>query len=78
MSSYERLFDIPIGPQHPALKEPVLLNLKVDGEHVVDVGVDISYNHRGMEKAAEYRTYVQNLYLIERVCGICNIAHTLS
>ncbi len=78
MSSYERLFDLPIGPQHPALKEPVLLNLKVDGEHVVDVGVDISYNHRGMEKAAEYRTYVQNLYLIERVCGICNIAHTLS
>ncbi len=78
MSSYERLFDIPIGPQHPALKEPVLLNLKVDGEHVVEVAVDISYNHRGMEKAAEYRTYVQNLYLIERVCGICNIAHTLS
>jgi len=78
MSSYERLFELPSGPQHPALKEPVLLNLKVDGEDVVDVGVDMSYNHRGMEKAAEYRTYVQNLYLIERVCGICNIAHTLS
>ncbi len=78
MSSYERLFDLPIGPQHPALKEPVLLNLKVDGEHVVDVGVDVSYNHRGMEKATEYRTYVQNLYLIERICGICNVAHSMS
>lgn len=78
MSSYERLFDLPIGPQHPALKEPVLLNLKVDGEHVVDVGVDVSYNHRGMEKATEYRTYIQNLYLIERVCGICNVAHSMS
>jgi len=77
-SSYERLFDIPIGPQHPALKEPALLTLKVEGEYVVGVAVDVSYNHRGMEKAFEYRTYVQNLYLAERVCGICNVAHTLT
>lgn len=77
-SSYERIFNLPLGPQHPALKEPVLLNLKVEGEHVVDVALDVSYNHRGMEKAAEYRTYIQDLYLIERICGICNVAHTLS
>ncbi|MDD1776448.1 MAG: nickel-dependent hydrogenase large subunit [Candidatus Methanomethylicus sp.] len=77
-SGYERLFDIPIGPQHPALKEPALITLKVEGEHVVGVGLDVSYNHRGIEKAAEYRTYVQNLYLIERICGICNVAHTLT
>jgi NADH-quinone oxidoreductase subunit D len=77
-SSYERAFDIPIGPQHPALKEPALLKIKVEGEYVVSVSVDVSYNHRGIEKAAEYRSYVQNLYLVERICGICNVAHTLS
>lgn len=77
-SSYERIFDIPIGPQHPALKEPAMLKLKVDGEHVVGVDLDVSYNHRGIEKAAEYRTYIQNLYLIERICGICNVAQTLT
>jgi NADH-quinone oxidoreductase subunit D len=77
-SSYERLFDIPIGPQHPALKEPAMIKLTVEGENVVGVDIDVSYNHRGVEKAIEYRTYVQNLYLIERICGICNVAHTLT
>jgi NADH-quinone oxidoreductase subunit D len=32
--------------------------------------------HRGAEKAFELRTYIQNIYLAERVCGICSHAHT--
>jgi len=66
---------IPIGPQHPALKEPECWQLTVDGEVVVDADVRIGYNHRGVEKAAEKRTYIQNLFLIERICGICSFAH---
>ena len=27
---------IPIGPQHPALKEPIHLTVTVDGETIVD------------------------------------------
>jgi NADH-quinone oxidoreductase subunit D len=38
--------------------------------------IGIGYNHRGLEKACESRTYIQDLYLIERVCGICSHAHT--
>jgi len=68
-------FSIPIGPQHPALKEPVSFLFKVDGEVVVDVEPRLGYNHRGIEKAMEARTYIQNLYLTERVCGICSNAH---
>jgi len=68
-------FEIPIGPQHPALKEPESFTFVVDGENVVDVKPRIGYNHRGIEKALEARTYLQNLYLIERVCGICSHAH---
>jgi NADH-quinone oxidoreductase subunit D len=67
---------IPIGPQHPALKEPVNFTVEVDGEQVVDAKVRIGYNHRGMEKAAELRTYVRDIYLLERVCGICSHSHT--
>jgi membrane-bound hydrogenase subunit alpha len=67
---------IPIGPQHPALKEPVNFTVEVDGEQVVDAKVRIGYNHRGIEKAAELRTYVRDIYLLERVCGICSHSHT--
>ena len=66
---------IPIGPQHPCFKEPMRLDLSVDGEMVVAANIIISFNHRGVEKATEARTYLQNLYLIERVCGICSHSH---
>ncbi|MFB0563311.1 MAG: nickel-dependent hydrogenase large subunit [Candidatus Lokiarchaeia archaeon] len=67
---------IPIGPQHPALKEPVNFTIEVEGEQVVDAKIRIGYNHRGMEKSAELRTYVRDIYLLERVCGICSHSHT--
>jgi NADH-quinone oxidoreductase subunit D len=69
-------FEIPVGPQHPALKEPENFTFIVDGEQIVKVKARIGYNHRGIEKAAESRSYIQNIYLIERICGICNVAHT--
>lgn len=71
----ETEFLIPIGPQHPALKEPTNVTLKVDGEYVVDAKVRLGYNHRGVEKAMESRTYIQNLFLLERICGICSFCH---
>ncbi|OGR42166.1 MAG: NADH dehydrogenase [Elusimicrobia bacterium GWA2_61_42] len=67
---------IPFGPQHPALKEPENFMLVLEGEQITSAGINLGYNHRGMEKAAEGRTYIQNLYLIERVCGICSHSHT--
>ena len=69
-------FQIPVGPQHPALKEPEYFLFEVDGEQIIDVKPRIGYIHRGIEKAAESRTFIQDLYLIERICGICSHAHT--
>jgi len=70
-----RLINIIVGPQHPALLEPEKFSLKVDGEIVRKVEPRIGYVHRGVEKAAEQRTYLQDVYLIERICGICNSCH---
>jgi len=67
---------IPIGPQHPALKEPLSLRMTVDGEVIKDADLRLGYNHRGVEKLAEQRTWVQNIYLTERICGICSHSHT--
>lgn len=67
---------LPIGPQHPSLKEPGSFKITLDGEKVERAVVEIGYNHRGIEKACESRTFIQDLYIIERVCGICSHAHT--
>ncbi len=67
---------VPIGPQHPSLKEPGSFTLTLEGEKVVNAIIGIGYVHRGLEKACESRDYIQNLYLIERVCGICSHTHS--
>ncbi|MDR0734954.1 MAG: nickel-dependent hydrogenase large subunit [Elusimicrobiota bacterium] len=66
---------VPLGPQHPALKEPGNFTLLLEGEEIVDAVLRLGYNHRGVEKAAESRNFIQAMYLIERVCGICSHAH---
>ncbi|MDD1718314.1 MAG: nickel-dependent hydrogenase large subunit, partial [Methanoregulaceae archaeon] len=66
---------VPIGPQHPALKEPVNFKVVADGEKIVRLDLDISYNHRGIEKAAEQRDFIRVLPLLERICGICSHSH---
>jgi len=67
---------IPIGPQHPALKEPESFMLTLAGEKILEAGVRLGYNHRGIEKACEQRTYIHDLYLLERICGICSHSHS--
>ncbi|NJP40096.1 hypothetical protein HCH52_03395 [Oscillospiraceae bacterium HV4-5-C5C] len=72
----ENLITVPIGPQHPSLDEPSTFTITLEGEKVEGAVIGIGYNHRGLEKACESRSYVQDLYIIERVCGICSHAHT--
>lgn len=66
---------IPIGPQHPALKEPVNFRVIADGEKIVRLELTLAYTHRGIEKAAESRDFIRVLPLLERVCGICSHSH---
>ncbi len=68
-------FNIPIGPQHPALKEPISIRLTVEGEVIRDADLRLGYNHRGVEKLAEEKSWIQNIYLTERICGICSHSH---
>ena len=67
---------IPIGPQHPALHEPALFDLTLEGERILEMQLKLGYNHRGIEKACEERSYIQDIYLIERICGICSHSHS--
>jgi len=67
--------EIPIGPQHPALHEPIMLKVRAEGEEVVEVSVNTGYNHRGVEKLLEKNSWVRGMYIADRVCGICNAVH---
>ena len=68
-------FIVPIGPQHPALKEPGHFEFTVDGEIVTGATARLGYAHRGIEKATEGRIWQQNAYILERICGICSHIH---
>ena len=69
-------YTIPIGPIHPALKEPIQLDLEIDGEQVVDVDIHLGQVHRSVEWLGMNRNNpIQTLYLAERICGICNVCH---
>jgi len=69
-------YTIPVGPIHPALKEPIQLMLEIEGEKVVNADVLVGQVHRSIEWLGMNRNNpVQTLYLAERICGICNICH---
>jgi membrane-bound hydrogenase subunit alpha len=66
---------VPIGPYHPLQEEPEFFKLIVEGEKVVDLEINIGYNHRGHEFVAQRMTYDQVPFLVERICGICSDSH---
>ncbi len=56
-----------MGPQHPSTHGVLRLVLHLDGELVVSVEPVLGYLHRGFEKLAENRTYLQYLAMISRL-----------
>lgn len=56
-----------MGPQHPSTHGVLRLILHLDGELVMKVDPVIGYLHRGFEKLAENRTYLQFLAMISRL-----------
>jgi Ni,Fe-hydrogenase III large subunit len=69
---------MPFGPVHPSLKEPEYFKLVLEGEKIVQVTPRIGYVHRGIERAAQDRTWIKDIYLFERICGICSFAHSMA
>lgn len=65
-----------VGPHNTAFHEPIMLRIHVRGEEVSKVDVVFGYSHRGIEKLVESNTFIKSLYIISRVCGMCNVVHT--
>ena len=72
----ERIMTLNVGPQHPGSGHMRLI-IKVDGDYIVSCDPDPGYVHRGEEKMAEYRNYIQNVPHLERpvIHDSCNILY---
>ncbi len=56
-----------MGPQHPSTHGVLRLDLRLDGELVINVVPDIGYLHTGMEKLFEYKKYQQGIVITDRM-----------
>jgi NADH-quinone oxidoreductase subunit D len=63
---YEELI-INMGPQHPSTHGVLYLQLKLDGEIVLDCKPNIGYLHRSIEKIAENRPLIQFVPFTDRL-----------
>ena len=61
----DRIMTLNVGPQHPGSGHMRLI-IKVDGDYIGSCDPDPGYVHRGEEKMAEYRNYIQNIPHLER------------
>jgi NADH-quinone oxidoreductase subunit D len=69
---------VPIGPYHALQEEPEFFKLHVEGETVVGIDIELGYNHRGIEKLSESKTFEETVFLVERICGICSTSHPIA
>ena len=69
---------INLGPQHPSTHGVFRLKVTFDGEQIVDAEPVIGYMHRGTEKLAEERSYVQIVTLTDRLDWVSSMTNNLS
>ena len=67
MAAEIRNYTLNFGPQHPAAHGVLRLVLELDGEVVERADPHIGLLHRGTEKLAESKTYIQSLPYMDRL-----------
>jgi membrane-bound hydrogenase subunit alpha len=78
MAGKKAPYKVPVGPIHSALKEPVHIELTVEGEEVTAADFTPGQTHRGIEWMGLSRNPVQIVHLTDRICGICGVTHSLA
>ena len=69
---------INLGPQHPSTHGVFRLRVTFDGEMVLDIDPVFGYMHRGTEKLAEERSYVQIVTLTDRMDWVSGMTNNLA
>ena len=61
------LLEISMGPHHPSTHGVFRMDVKLDGETVVDLQAVFGYLHRNHEKLAENMTYLSSMPFTDRL-----------
>jgi NADH-quinone oxidoreductase subunit D len=72
------LMTVNMGPQHPATHGVLRLELLIDGEVVVKATPHLGYLHRGMEKIAENKTYLQFIPYTDRLDYLAPLSNNVA
>jgi Ni,Fe-hydrogenase III large subunit len=73
----EGVFEVPVGPIHAGIIEPGHFRFSTAGETVLNLDARLFYTHRGLEKRVEGLSAQDAFYVVERICGVCSVAHGL-
>ncbi len=70
-------FIMNMGPQHPSTHGVLYLELRLNGETVVDCRPHVGYLHRSIEKIAENRTFIQFVPFTDRMDYLASMNNNL-
>jgi len=74
----EGVFEVPVGPIHAGIIEPGHFRFSQAGESIIRLDAKMFFVHRGIEKAIEGQPLDTAFYQVERISGVCGVAHSLS
>lgn len=74
----EGIYQIPVGPIHAGIIEPGHFRFFTFGEDVINLQAQLFYTHRGIEKTAEGKHFIDAALVAERVCAVCSASHAVA
>ena len=69
---------MPVGPIHAGIIEPGHFRFYTLGEAVLHLEAQLFFTHKGIEKLLEGKSIEEGLLIIERICGVCTVSHSLA